>query len=148
VPTLVRAADALMLPRYTNASRNRYEQPGQNTRKFGLCETIPNIKTGGGHSIYNSRLWTSVISFDLSVSKHPAKPQKGHRSDISLSPYYTNRYTNPLGQHSFHRGGRLVAHARHYVAVAVQSHGYSGMPKKLLYQLGVVSSIERGFAPA
>src|SRR5215216_4279699 len=110
-----------MLPRYTDASRNRYEQPGQNTRKFGLCETIPNIKTGGGYSIYNSRLWTSVISFDLSVSKYPTKQQEGQRSEISLNLYYTNQYTNPLGQHSFHRGGRLIAHARHYVAIAVRS---------------------------
>ena len=93
--------------------------------------------------VHKEGLWTSVISFDLSISKHPAKQQEGHRSDISLSPYYTNRYTNPLGQHSFHRGGRLVAHARHYVAVAVQGHGYSGMPEKLLYQLRVVSSAQK-----
>ena len=83
------------------------------------------------------------ISFDLSVSKHPAKQQEGHRSEISFIPYYTNRYTNPLGQHSFHCGSRLVTHSWRYVTVAVQGHGYSGMPKKLLYQLGVMSSAQK-----
>ncbi len=46
-------------------------------------------------------------------------------------PYYTNFYTNALGERLFHGCDRAVLHVGQDVTVGVEGNRYGGMPQHL-----------------
>ena len=57
------------------------------------------------------------------------EPEK--KAGIKAGPYYTNYYTNALGECLFHGRYRAVLHVGQDVAVSVQRYRYGGVSQHL-----------------
>src|SRR5215217_7005315 len=74
------------------------------------------------------------------TQKSPAKADKHSRPRYRTEAYYTNWYTNALGQHRSQPIHGSFLHVRQHVGVGIHGHPYPRVAHHFLYHLGMLSA--------
>src|SRR5215207_2704656 len=72
--------------------------------------------------------------------QYKSKAKRG--PGVNPDPFTPSRTPSQLKQCALHSGGSLIAHTRHFMEIPIEGKGNAGVPKKFLYQLGVVPTAQ------